>query len=560
MENNYGGYIKQIVFNSGLVLELEKNDIVLFVGPNNSGKSQSLKDIYYCAESSTYNGIVVQNVDVEIDNRDIDELIKRVCVRKESNLYYFLNKAICGVGHNPIPRNSKSFGDAKPIFVANLTTEQRLSFSKPVENADIDGSKFHPLHYLVDNTKYSSFIADEFEKAFGYRLIPNFMHRSISLHIGNKIVLDNPSNDESIRRAQYQSVLDKYPQIQHQGDGMRSFASVLLELCLDFRRVYLIDEPESFLHQPQARMMGRLLGENLKDNQQAFISTHSEEIIKGLLDTAKERVKIVRITRKEDVNFFSVLNHQDIEMITNDSMLKHTELLSGMFYNNVVLCESDSDCLFYSSIDSYLKEKEGKYSNTLFVRCGGKSGFSKAATALLGLGVKTKCVLDIDALNSEAYIKDLIRVFGYDYSLIKSDYKIFNSWVLSQPNSPKTKQEIIKMVDELAKQSNDDHFNSNEANKIKKFVKTNKTVWDDLKSSGSSLIDEERVLSAFENLLNKLAEINIYILNVGEIERFVPLENNAHSYEWVESVFNTYPDFSNPVYNDAIEFVKKINI
>ncbi len=41
-----GGYISKIVFNNGSDIDLQPNDIVVFVGPNNAGKSQSLKDIY----------------------------------------------------------------------------------------------------------------------------------------------------------------------------------------------------------------------------------------------------------------------------------------------------------------------------------------------------------------------------------------------------------------------------------------------------------------------------------------------------------------------------------
>lgn len=41
-----GGYVSKLVFNDGESVEIKKNDIVLFVGPNNAGKSQSLKDIY----------------------------------------------------------------------------------------------------------------------------------------------------------------------------------------------------------------------------------------------------------------------------------------------------------------------------------------------------------------------------------------------------------------------------------------------------------------------------------------------------------------------------------
>ena len=41
-----GGYISQIQFNNGQLLDIAANDIVIFVGPNNAGKSQSLKDIF----------------------------------------------------------------------------------------------------------------------------------------------------------------------------------------------------------------------------------------------------------------------------------------------------------------------------------------------------------------------------------------------------------------------------------------------------------------------------------------------------------------------------------
>ena len=42
----YGGYIAKVIFNNGQSIEINKNDIVIFVGPNNVGKSQALKDLY----------------------------------------------------------------------------------------------------------------------------------------------------------------------------------------------------------------------------------------------------------------------------------------------------------------------------------------------------------------------------------------------------------------------------------------------------------------------------------------------------------------------------------
>lgn len=56
--------------------------------------------------------------------------------------------------------------------------------------------------------------------------------------------------------------------------------------------------------------------------EEKFISIHSEEIIKGLLDVCPERVKIVRIIREEDVNEFSGLENEKFNEVWNDPLLK----------------------------------------------------------------------------------------------------------------------------------------------------------------------------------------------------------------------------------------------
>ena len=54
-EEKMGGYISKLVFNNGLEISIKENDIVVFVGPNNAGKSQSLKDIYELCDSKKNN-------------------------------------------------------------------------------------------------------------------------------------------------------------------------------------------------------------------------------------------------------------------------------------------------------------------------------------------------------------------------------------------------------------------------------------------------------------------------------------------------------------------------
>mgnify|MGYP003444027752 CR=1 FL=1 len=58
MEEKIGGYVSKIIFNNGTQINLKEDDIIVFVGPNNAGKSQSLKDIYTLCEKNmpTKNG------------------------------------------------------------------------------------------------------------------------------------------------------------------------------------------------------------------------------------------------------------------------------------------------------------------------------------------------------------------------------------------------------------------------------------------------------------------------------------------------------------------------
>ena len=59
--------ITQLKFNNGKTLPINPNDIVIFVGPNNSGKSQSLRDIYKKV-SDDLESIVIKDVNVQRGN------------------------------------------------------------------------------------------------------------------------------------------------------------------------------------------------------------------------------------------------------------------------------------------------------------------------------------------------------------------------------------------------------------------------------------------------------------------------------------------------------------
>jgi predicted ATPase len=147
--------------------------------------------------------------------------------------------------------------------------------------------------------------------------------------------------------------------LHEQGDGMRSFVGVLLNVFVLNYSMLFIDEPEAFLHPPQARLLGKMLAKDLPKDRQLFLATHSESFLKGLLDANVLNLKIVRIQREGTINKVSVLNSSEINKIWEDSLLRHSNILDGLFHSKVVICESDSDSRFFSAVISALYDNSG---------------------------------------------------------------------------------------------------------------------------------------------------------------------------------------------------------
>jgi AAA15 family ATPase/GTPase len=78
------------------------------------------------------------------------------------------------------------------------------------------------------------------------------MSANLDLHVGE------PSATPSIVPTQEcVEDLQRMPPLQAQGDRMRSFIGLMLVVSAGQYQVLLIDEPEAFLHPPQARLLGR---------------------------------------------------------------------------------------------------------------------------------------------------------------------------------------------------------------------------------------------------------------------------------------------------------------
>ena len=560
-EEKAGGFISQIQFNNGQGLDISKNDIIVFVGPNNAGKSQALKDIYTLSEKKVPS-VVISDIKITKSSTPISSVLS--VVSKGNNhgnfiSYNVFNHSMSLWDYTDAQFPTTPFFDVyRDLFVINLNTSARLTICSAPQNIRRDENKSHPIHYAAFDGKYRKWLSDNFKKAFGVEITPNIQYgAAIPLCIGKPVILEGDYEDEITRQEEAAKILDTYDQVQNQGDGIKSFTGILLYLMLDYYRIYLIDEPESFLHPPQARIMGQIIGKTLSAHQQAFISTHSEEIIKGLLDSCPERIKIVRITRDGKTNHFSILNNAEFNKVWSDPLLKYSNIMASLFHKSVVLCESDSDCKMYSIIESHIKQKQQKYSETLFIHCGGKHRMSKIIQALRSLNVAVTTIVDIDILNDEAIFKGIVEAYGIDYNSIKPDY----NKIVCNLRSPKENVDRItarSIINQVLDGANSKYLSSAEIEAVREAVSTI-SKWKELKSSGIYALKQGDSASSFRKIDKLLKEYGVYIVPVGELECFIK-EVGGHGPEWVNKVLVEYTNLDDEVYKSITEFITSMNL
>lgn len=558
MEEKIGGYISKIIFNNGTPINLNEDDIVVFVGPNNAGKSQSLKDIYtLCKENISTK--VVKNIEVTKQKFNLENFLKKYAKVEEHGTYKnyrFMNTVLTNHEIELGLEENKNFERLRDVFVMNLKTDDRLSISNPVSTVDRSEVYSHPIHYVAYDSNISKWLSENFKKAFGSELIPNYLHgKNIPLCIGKSMELREMSSSKTLEAInEYANILEGYDKVHEQGDGIRSFTGILLYLVMKNFSIYLIDEPESFLHAPQANIMGRILAENT-ENKQLFISTHNEEVIKGLLSVNSNRVKIIRITRENNINNFSILNNEDIKNVWSDPILKHSNILSSLFHKQVILCESDSDCKMYSIIEDNLCSEKGRYSETLYIHCGGKQRIAKVASALKALNVDVKVIVDIDVLNDENIFKGITDAFNIEWNRLESDYKI----VISNLHSSREKIKIdeVKFIyEDVIRNNNSNELSKKEIERLQDVLKI-ESPWKVIKSDGISAFKSGNQTESFNKINRILKENNIYIVPVGELEMFVK-SVGGHGPDWVNNVLEKYSNLSDDIYKEIREFVQEI--
>ena len=551
--------IKKIKFNDNTEIELNNDDIVVFVGANNVGKSRVLKDIKNDILESSSKKVIVE--EIEYQDTNFEEINMRNYFKNnfelEPNGYNIAVDVNYTYNYNEHNFQNVKSGDKNfyKVFFSFLSTESRLNMTAPISYSFInDKLRFNVMRKLERDKKNITTLNDIVFSCFGKKIdISEGTWQNAVYKLYKFGTKDEIDKSVSADTREARCLLESLENLNDQGDGIRSAVAILASLITTTHSLYLIDEPETFLHPPQARILGRNIVD-LSQNKQCFISTHNIDLLRGMLEKNYARIKIIKINRTDNVNEFYVLDNDSIKVVSDDKNLKYSNILNGLFYNTVVLCENESDCKFYSALLE--KIDNDCYQNTLFCAVGGKDQFKIIIPLLNKLKINFLVIADLDLINNRDKLKDLINSIETNkYNQISSIHNDFLNLFESKTDDQVKKQSEIK--EEILSFITDTPYMSDEtASKIRQVLK-NISHLKLLKNCGKSCLPAVECVQKYNQIINFLNKSNIFVVECGEIERFIT-EIDGHGSLWVEEVFKKYPTLDEPEYSNAKDFIKKV--
>ncbi len=182
-------------------------------------------------------------------------------------------------------------------------------------------------------------------------------------------------------------------------DGVKAFVGMLSTIISGDPKITIIDEPEAFLHPSLSDRLGREVAAALGARKRVFVSTHSASFLMGCVQSGVG-VNIVRLTYDDEIATARLLKRENIVPLMRNPLLRSVGVLNALFYNAVVVTESDADRAFYQEINERLlavNDRRG-IGGCLFLNAQNKQTVWDIVKPLRELGIPAAGVVDIDIL------------------------------------------------------------------------------------------------------------------------------------------------------------------
>ena len=513
------------------VIEIGK--FTLLVGPNNVGKSQTLKDIHrkllkgHDAETTLITGIKIdcpetfdklyEGLDVRVDQMNIGHhIIDSVSSDFDQNSMIRIQLEPQRLLFNRQQNPDYTFLGMSKFRVFYMDSESRLKIASKSPNYIPDEtSPINLLQALYGSSgEFDEKLKDAFQSTFGMDIKLDYSS-GLELRLAVSKEFDEIPEDP---RTAY-PIMKQYPSIEIQGDGFRSFVAVVLSLLLSKDKIVLLDEPEAFLHPEQSRRLGKWISDHADGFPcQILVATHNSNFLSGLL-SGNQAADIYRLNRDNDTTSFNKITADSMQALSTSPILSSQRVLEGIFSKGVVVCESDTDRVIYSSVAIHEHNKQ----EILFIHAHNKQAIKNVVNLLKDASIPTAAIIDIDILNSEDDLSNAISAFDSDFDLgeilsLREDVASNIEGASEKNIALELKQSVIELLDQLNK---NEHSLSGARGALNR-IRAESTKWAGLKKEGIFSL-EEALQAKAQRIIDESSKLGLYIVPVGELEGWMKL-------------------------------------
>lgn len=444
------------------------------------------------------------------------------------------------------------------FFVSLFETEERLKLAKESESSE-SGQAVNLLQAFYQEgsgleRKLSAIVKEAFSKdiKLDYSSL-----RKILFRIGD----DFSDCPEDPRDAiEY---FDKYEKLDVQGDGLRSFVATLLAILVGKRPVLLLDEPESFLHPPQAFRLGEVIAEQAIGERQVFVSTHSSDFLRGVL-SKRQDITIIRVDRSGATNKISCLESSQVAKIASDPLLSSTRIMEGLFYKGAIIVEADADAVFYQRIARQLQKADSFH----IAHAHNKQTVAKVLHPYRALGIPYSTIVDFDVIRVRNEFKALLKELVLPEEKIEQAINL-QAEIVEYIENVDQKALLSGQIEELEcevariqkneKGSDTETLLSELAGNLKR-IRESGSSWKKYKKIGVAALDDQ-TSKKFHELSDLCSEFGLFIVPVGELEGWLVGHGLAHSSKkskWIVKALELIPELNQDVNEEPWSFVENV--
>jgi hypothetical protein len=515
----------------------------IFVGPNNSGKSIALTEIKaFCVNGRIDDAIVIKNIKFETFGE-----AKAMSAFARLNRMPASGKAL-PEGHVLLGDTANSFAISDFTNLLNASSDPASIISQWYLRHDTLGINGLDRIKLVDDqiggdlqqppkTSFQTLFRNNSKRQEVRRIVFEAFGVHFTLdptHLGKLRcrLSSRPPADVSEEQGLHAEAISFHNQALHISefsDGIKAFAGIIAEVIAGDPSVVIIDEPEAFLHPSIANKLGYELCRSASTQEkQIFLSTHSSALVMGCIQS-NVPTNIIRLTYNNGVATSRILPSDEILALMRHPLLRSAGMLSALFYEFVIVTESDADRVFYQEINERLLQfaPSKGIRNCLFINAQNKQTIHSLVKPLRQLGIPTAGVVDIDA----------IKEGGTNWkNLLQSAFMPS----LSQDSLALSRAAIKKLMEKTGK---------------------------DMKMHGGIDILGGEDREAAAALLEQLAQYGMFIVPGGELEAWLKhLGTSGHGPAWVVNMFEKMgedpnnSDYARPDEGDVWDFIAGIRL